>query len=136
MFSLAQALRLLAPIPPTPIAAIFSFPDGDCPAKTCRGAIAAATAASPAVEANSLRVMARFDRAVIGSSCVRVTIPDAASTRRHPPLHLQFLHSSRQRGRRADLRCLCVGRLGRRRIPCCLLQVALETEAKALERLE
>ncbi len=53
-------------MPPTPIAAMLSFPDGDCPAKTCRGAIAADTAASAAVEANSLRVMARFDRSLIG----------------------------------------------------------------------
>ena len=57
MFSPAQALRLAAPIPPIPMAAIFSLLLGACAPSTRLGTIAAESAAIAVVWANLRREM-------------------------------------------------------------------------------
>src|SRR4051812_4743515 len=56
MFSPSQALRFEAPMPPMPIAAMFSLLLGACAPNTDDGTMAADTAARAAVDVNCRRV--------------------------------------------------------------------------------
>src|SRR3712207_997025 len=71
MFSLAQAFRLAAPMPPTPIAARLSLLLGaSWPPSTRLGTIAADSAAIAAVDVNCRRVTVGGESALIPESSV------------------------------------------------------------------
>ena len=65
MFSVSHALRLAPPIPPMPIAAMFSLLPGACAPSTRLGTMAAESAAMAALAANCLRERARFESSVM-----------------------------------------------------------------------
>ena len=65
MFSAWQAFRLAVPIPPTPIAAMFSLRLGASAPSTRRGTTAAESAARAEVEANCRRDTVFFGSLVI-----------------------------------------------------------------------
>ena len=66
MFSPSQAFRLAVPMPPTPIAAMFSLLLGACAPSTRRGTMAAESAARAEVEANCRRDTVRRESSLIG----------------------------------------------------------------------
>ena len=76
MFSAWQAFRLAVPIPPTPIAAMFSLRLGACAPSTRRGTTAAESAARAEVEANCLRDT--VCRRVVGHGAAILVSPGSA----------------------------------------------------------
>ena len=78
MFSPSQAFRFAAPIPPTPIAAMFSLLLGASAPSTRRGTMAAESAARAEVEVNCLRDTVFFGSLVIAQ---RSYSPPAPRTR-------------------------------------------------------